>query len=94
MSRAGAKVTRSPHEAARLVVLGTPVVLVGEEAESLTADHGTVHALSGCDPPGLVAVMIGPAGPALDAAVCEMAMELFPWADLQGPGARSGSGAP
>lgn len=96
MVQVGAKVTRNAHEAARLVALGTPVVLVSETAASAQSSalgpglrcRSLPEALCvpHCDPPGLVAFMVGSPGTELDAAAAEMAAELFVWARTDGAG--------
>ncbi|HET9060229.1 MAG TPA: hypothetical protein VFN61_09935 [Acidimicrobiales bacterium] len=89
MVQLGAKITRNGTEAARMVASGTPVVLITEtggptDSVQASADAGC-PASPPCDPPGLVAMMIGPGGPELEAAAAEMAGELFVWARRSSP---------
>jgi hypothetical protein len=73
-------VTNDPEEAARLVALGSPVVLVGKDEEVLAT------ALARCTDRGqrerFLGVMVGdPDDQGVAAAALEMAGELWRWAE-------------
>jgi hypothetical protein len=81
-------VTSEPEEAARCVDEGSPVVLVGDDAEELgrltrtSSDEGARERFLG--------VMVGdPGDPQVRAAAEEMAAELWQWARDDGPSSTS-----